>query len=171
MSHAAPGRVESGRAPVFGAPDHLAYGEDPRTVARDEYQKHLASVPLFSTCTKAQLQEIGRLADEVTVPAGHVLARQGDAGVELFIIVSGEATVTRDGAMVATLGPGAFVGELAVLTHAPRNADVVAATELDILVLTRGALGLLLDDVPGLAKQLLYAVLARLVPSEHATGV
>ena len=49
-------------------------------MARDEYLEHLAAVPLFSRCSKSQLQEIGRVADELTVKAGTVLARQGDIG-------------------------------------------------------------------------------------------
>ncbi len=135
-------------------------------MARDEYLEHLAAVPLFARCTKSQLQEIGRVADELTVPAGTVLARQGDVGMELFVIISGTATVTRDGQVVATLGRSSFVGELAVLARVPRNATVIAETDLDVLVLTPSGLNQLLDDVPGLAKQLLYEVVHRLAPTE-----
>jgi CRP-like cAMP-binding protein len=134
-------------------------------MARDEYLQHLAAVPLFARCTKSQLQEVGRVADELTVPAGTVLARQGDVGMELFVIVSGTASVTRDGQVVATLGRGQFVGELAVLARVPRNATVTADTDVDVLVLTPSGLDQLLDDVPGLAKQLLHEVVQRLAPS------
>ena len=132
-------------------------------MARDEYLQHLASVPLFSKCTKRQLEEIGEVATELILPAGKVLARQGDVGFEMFILLDGTASVTRDGQRVATLTAGDVVGELAVISGHPRNATVVAETELRILDLTHAGLDQLLDDIPGLAKHLLYEVTARLV--------
>ena len=54
-------------------------------MVRDEYLRYFASVPLFSNCTKGQLQEIGKVADDVDFPAGKVLARQGGVGFELLI--------------------------------------------------------------------------------------
>jgi CRP/FNR family cyclic AMP-dependent transcriptional regulator len=131
-------------------------------MARDALLQHLASVPLFSNCTKRQLQEIGMVATQMKLPAGKVLARQGEAGLELFILLDGTASVTRDGQRVATRTAGDVVGELAVLSHRPRNATVVAETELLTLVLTHAGLDQLLDDIPGLAKHLLYEVAARL---------
>jgi CRP/FNR family transcriptional regulator, cyclic AMP receptor protein len=131
-------------------------------MARDEYLQNLAAVPLFSRCSTAQLREIARVADELTVGPTTVLTRQGDIGVELFVIISGEATVTRDGQTIATIGAGDFVGELAVITRQPRTATVTAATELDLLVMTSRGLDQLLDDIPGLAKHLLYDVAERL---------
>ncbi len=131
-------------------------------MARDEYLEHLAAVPLFARCTKAQLQEIGRVADELNLPAGSVLTRQGDVGSQLFVIVGGTASVTRDDQLVATVGKGDFVGELAVLGRTPRNATVTADSELDVLVLTPAGFSQLLDDIPGLAKHVLYEVVGRL---------
>ncbi len=132
-------------------------------MARDAYLNHLAAVPLFAKCNTAQLREIGRVADELTVPEGTVLAREGAYGSELFVIVEGTARVTRDGAAIATVGPGGFVGELAVLSRTPRNATVTAETKMDVLVLTATGLSQLLDDIPGLAKHLLNEVVDRLV--------
>jgi len=132
-------------------------------MARDEYLQHLASVPLFSKCTKRQLEEIGKVATALILPAGKVLACQGDVGFEMFILLDGTASVTRDGQRVATLTAGDAVGELAVISGHPRNATVVAETELQILDLTHAGLDQLLDDIPGLAKHLLYEVTARLV--------
>jgi CRP/FNR family transcriptional regulator, cyclic AMP receptor protein len=136
--------------------------EERRSMARDEYVQHLAAVPLFSRCTKKQLVEIAKVADEVIVPAEELLASQGQVGRELFIILDGIASVTRDGQPVAMATSGDVVGELAVITGEPRNATVVAETDLRMLVLTRGGLNKLLDEIPGLAKQLLYDVTARL---------
>ena len=131
-------------------------------MARDEFLRHLAAVPLFSRCNKEQLKEIGRVADELFVPSGTVLTRQGDPGFQLFVILQGTATVTRDGKRIATIGPGQFVGELALLTNTPRTATVTGDTDLDLLVLTQAGLHQLLDDIPGLAKHLLFEVANRL---------
>ncbi len=132
-------------------------------MARDKYLEQLASVPLFSNCTKRQLQEIVQVATELNFPAGEVLVRQGDVGFEMFIILDGTVSVTRDGERVATLTAGDVVGELAVLSGHPRSATVVAETELHILDLTHPDFDRLLDDIPGLAKHLLYEVSVRLV--------
>jgi CRP-like cAMP-binding protein len=136
-------------------------------MARDEYLQLLASVPLFANCTKKQLQEIGRVATELDLPAGKVLARQGDVGFELLIVLSGTASVTRDGERVTTVAAGDVVGELAVISGHPRNATVVAETDVRVLELTHAGLDQLLDDIPGLAKHLLYEVSARLVAATH----
>jgi CRP/FNR family transcriptional regulator, cyclic AMP receptor protein len=135
-------------------------------VARDVYLKHLASIPLFASCHKRHLEEIAQVADEVVVESGAVLVRQGDVGMQLFIILDGTATATRDGARIATLGPGDFVGELAVLERGRRNATVTADSSLTVLVLTAAGLNQLLDDVPGLAKALLFAVAGRVAASD-----
>lgn len=132
---------------------------------RDDFLTGLASVPLFSKCTKRQLEEVGRVADALRFPAGEQLMRQGQPGRELVVVLEGTAEVWRDGEHVADVGPGGFVGEMAVLTAAPRNATVVAGTQLDVLVMTHRSLDQLLDDVPGLAKHLLYEVAERLAPS------
>jgi CRP/FNR family cyclic AMP-dependent transcriptional regulator len=138
-------------------------------MVRDEYSQYLAAVPLFSGCNKAQLIEIGRVADELTVSAGTLLTRQGTVGLELFVILSGTATVTRDEQAIAKISAGEFVGELAVITRKPRTATVVAETDLDVLVLTASGFSQLLDDIPGLAKHLLYEVATRL--SSDAPGL
>jgi len=130
-------------------------------MARDGYSDHLRSVPLFAHCTPKQLEEISRVADELRLPAGRTLVQQGDVGLELLIIIEGTAEVIRDGVVVNQVGPGSFIGEMAVLSDAPRNATVVAKTDISVLVLTRRGIDQLLDDVPGLAKQLLQEVVGR----------
>jgi CRP/FNR family transcriptional regulator, cyclic AMP receptor protein len=138
-------------------------------MARDENLKILSSIPLFASCNKRQLEEIAQVADEVTVEPGVALVRQGEIGRELFILVDGTATATKDGAPMGKLGSGDFVGELAVLAHGRRNATVTADSRLTVLVLTASGLAQLLDDVPGLAKSLLSTVVARLAKSASET--
>jgi len=131
-------------------------------MARDEYLKHLASIPLFSECDRKELVEIGNLATEIEIPAGREFIKEGDFAQEMVVIVEGTATVTKGGQKVATLGPGDVVGELALLRHRPRNATVTSDTKLGMLVIDSGAMDALLDDIPGLAKRMLKVVAARL---------
>jgi CRP/FNR family transcriptional regulator, cyclic AMP receptor protein len=131
-------------------------------MARDEYLKHLASIPLFAECDKKELVEIGKLATEIEIPAGREFIKEGEFAQEMIVIIEGTATVTRGGEKIATLGSGDVVGELALLQHRPRNATVTADTKLDILVIDSGAMDALLDDIPGLAKHLLKTVASRL---------
>lgn len=74
------------------------------------------------------------LGDRVGVEAGRVLARAGEFGREAFVIVRGRVAVRRDGEQVALLGPGDVAGELAVTGAIRRNADLVAATDAELIV-------------------------------------
>ncbi len=128
---------------------------------RDDYLDHLASVPLFSACSKRELQKIARAGDETAVKAGTTLMTQGEAGRECFIIISGRASVKRANRKVAALGPGDAVGELSLLDHGPRTATVVADDDLEVYVLGSRQFAGVLDDVPSLARKLMAALAAR----------
>lgn len=77
---------------------------------------------------------LASLGDRFTVPAGRALARAGEYGREAFVIVEGRVEVRRDGDLVATLGAGDVAGELAVTGAVRRNADLVAATPVELIV-------------------------------------
>ncbi|MBW3668858.1 MAG: cyclic nucleotide-binding domain-containing protein [Actinobacteria bacterium] len=126
------------------------------------YLEHLAGVPMFSACSRKQLEEIGRQAEEVDIPAGEVLIKQGASGRDFFVIVEGKATVTRDGKDVAVLGSGDFFGELALLDKAPRNATVTAASPMRVFLLTQPAFGGLLAAVPSLSHKVMVGMARRL---------
>jgi CRP-like cAMP-binding protein len=99
---------------------------------------------------------------EVSIEAGKVLVREGEPGHECFVIVTGSATVTRDGATVANLGPGAVVGELAPLTGGVRTATVTADSAMEVLVIAQREFNGLIEEVPGFAVQLLRNLAARM---------
>jgi CRP/FNR family cyclic AMP-dependent transcriptional regulator len=122
---------------------------------RTNHLQHLAEIPLFSALSKKDLARIAKASNEITVEPGHVLVDQGDAGRDAYVIVSGTATVKRNGRKVATLKPGDSVGELALLDHGPRTASVVADTPVTALVLTAREFSGVLEEVPGLAQKLL----------------
>ena len=135
----------------------------------DQYERRLGNVPLFWACTKQDLRAIARLADSDTCRAGEVLVKEGRRGNELFVIVEGTAAVTRDGEDVATLGPGDYFGELAVLRPAPRTATVTATTDMELLIVTSRELAILLADVPLFARKLLSGMAARIQDADgHA---
>jgi CRP-like cAMP-binding protein len=123
---------------------------------------HLAEVPLFSACSKKDLQQVARRAEDVRVETGKVLVNEGSAGAEFFVIVEGNAKVTRHGQEVATLGPGDFFGDLALLDRAPRNATITAATPMELVVLGQREFSALIDEVPGFAHKLLAGLARRL---------
>jgi CRP-like cAMP-binding protein len=95
----------------------------------------LKVLPWFAGCTDAQLTELASLCEQLAIDAGEVILREGRLGRELFVIVDGTVTVTRQGAVVNVLGPGDYFGELGAIEAAPRNATVTATTALDVLVI------------------------------------
>ena len=97
--------------------------------------KDLKSVPLFAGLSKRERELVARFADETDVPAGKVLTKEGGPSKEFFVITSGSATVTRDGAKVGHLAPGDFFGEIGILRSEPRTATVTADTPMRLLVL------------------------------------
>jgi CRP/FNR family transcriptional regulator, cyclic AMP receptor protein len=134
---------------------------------KNEFVKHLAEVPLFRACTTKDLVTIAKRAEDLAVPAGKTLITEGSVGAqEFFVIVDGKASVTRKGKKVATLGPGDYFGELALLDRAPRNATVTAATDMEVVVLAQRDFASVVDEVPGLARKLLAAMARRLRESD-----
>ena len=117
---------------------------------------------LFSGLSKRELKTVARLLTPVKVAQGTVLTREGDLGREAMYIASGTASVERDGDKVATLGPGEFFGELALLTGAPRVAMVTAETDMLIGALSRQEFASLLDASPRIAQKILVDAVRRL---------
>ena len=122
----------------------------------------LREIPIFSELSKKELRTVGRLMTEIDVREGRSLTKEGEVGREFMIIVEGEAVVRRGGRKVATLGPGDFLGELAVLSGAPRTADVIAATPMRLQTLNRREFMSLLDESASLAKKILIGAVKRL---------
>jgi CRP/FNR family transcriptional regulator, cyclic AMP receptor protein len=117
--------------------------------------EHVAQVPMFAACTKRELQTISKLSTQRDVPAGKTLTRQGQPGQEFVIILEGTASATRNGRRVATLGPGDYFGEIALLDPGERTATVVAETPMLIAVVTPNEFGQMIDEVPPLAHKIM----------------
>lgn len=129
--------------------------------APDPKLELIRGVPLFADCGKRDLEEVGRVADEIDVPAGKVLIRQGATGDAFLIVVEGSLSVARDGNVVARLGPGDFVGEIALVDGGPRTATVTAEVPSRLLVVGHREFHSLLDAHPSLERQVLLALARR----------
>ena len=122
----------------------------------------LKSVPLFAGCSKAELRELALTADEVDLRKGAILTREGRPGHEFVVIVDGTARVTRAGRTLADLGPGDWVGEIALLTKSVRTATVTATSPVRALVITDRAFRRVVDAMPSIAVKVLTSVADRL---------
>jgi CRP-like cAMP-binding protein len=129
---------------------------------RDQYLKHLGEVPMFRALSKKDLSLVARLAENQLVKAGYVLVHEGKRESQFYLIVEGQAKVTRGKKTVATLGPGEYFGELALLDPGPRNASVTAVTDMEVLELGSRQFGGLLEEVPSIARKLLAGLAQRL---------
>jgi CRP-like cAMP-binding protein len=124
----------------------------------DQKVTALSKVPLFASCVPKEMAAIGQLADEVSVPAGKVIAQEGSAAHEFFVIVDGSVDISKKGKVVRTLGPGEFFGELAMLGKVARTATATAATPTSLLVMAHREFTTLLVDHPGIQEKVLRTV-------------
>jgi CRP/FNR family transcriptional regulator, cyclic AMP receptor protein len=129
---------------------------------RQERVELLRGVQLFSGCSTTELRRIASLTTEIAVEAGKVLTKRGEPGLEFFIIIEGEANATRKGVDLATLGPGSFFGELALLDGGQRTATVVAETDMRLLVLSRSEFNELHRTAPSVSKKMILELGVRL---------
>ncbi len=125
-------------------------------------EQQLESIELFGELTGKERKSVSRLMTNVTVKPGRDLMVEGSVGREFVIILEGEATVRRAGRIVARVGAGDFLGELAVIAGVPRTATVTADTEMNISVLNRREFSSLLDEQPKLARKVLVGAVKRL---------
>ena len=119
-------------------------------------------VPLFQGLSSRELGEVAGLADEIDLPAGRKLTNEGRSGKEFVIIVDGVADVTRGGKTINKLGPGDFLGEIALVTGKPRTATVTTRSPATLLVLSAQAFRSLLSAMPSIQAKVLNTLAARL---------
>ena len=124
----------------------------------------IRSVPLFARCSRSELAELTKIADEIDVPEGKVLTREGERGNEFFVLLEGGAAVRRGGLKVNTLEPGDFFGEIALVSSSPRTAPVCTTSPSRLLVITGASFRQLLDHSPRIQLRVLQALADRLAP-------
>ena len=125
----------------------------------------IRGVPLFASASKQELGEIASIADEIDLPEGKVLIKEGDTGREFFVLIEGTAEVARGGKKVASIGPGDFFGEIALISRTPRNATITTTSPVRALVITDRAFRQLLDHSPQIQIGVLSALAERLAPT------
>ena len=124
-------------------------------------ESKLKNVGLFAGLSRAELTRLAGVTDEVVVPAGTRLIHEGTFAHEFLLIEAGDAEVRRAGELLATLGPGDFAGEMAVMADARRNATVTASSELTAIVMTARDLRRVAKEMPSVAEQIDAAIVAR----------
>lgn len=122
----------------------------------------LGACPLFRGVGADGLTMLASVATEVSFPAGHVIARQGEIGTGFFVVVEGAVRVVHDGVVLARLGPGDFFGELSVLDGRPRNAMVAAESPTTCIAIATWDFESALLANPAVALAILRGVATRL---------
>ena len=122
----------------------------------------LARVPLFSGLSARDLNTIASVAEERDVAAGTVLTEQGAAGDEFFIVADGEVAIEVSGQEVRRLGPGDFLGEIALVFGGKRTATATAAQPTHLYVLGEAAFTTLLKSQPRIEDKILTSVSERM---------
>ncbi len=133
-----------------------------RRLTQNTKAEALKRAPLFEGLSKKELNELARVTEDVQVPAGTVLCKEGRLGREFYVIVEGRVEVTRGGTPVATREEGDFVGEIALLTTTRRTATVTATTPLRCLILMRGDFRRVLDANRRIERKVMEALAERL---------
>lgn len=105
---------------------------------------------------------VAAMCDEVALEQGEVLFETGEVGDSMFVIVSGEVEVVRGGSVIARLGEGECVGEMAALDWEPRSATVRATAPTHLVRLERNDLMDLLTDYPELVRSLARVLVERI---------
>ena len=137
-------------------------------MATKDIVDRLSHVPLFSDCSKRDLQTVARVVRTIPHKKGTVIAREGDPGVGLFVIMDGTAQVSIGGKKRVNLGPGDFFGEIALLDGGPRTATVTATSDVQLLGLTEWVFRGLMVEHPSIALKTLQQMAGRLRAATNA---
>jgi CRP-like cAMP-binding protein len=122
----------------------------------------LAGIPLFEGFSTEELDRTAQLGQRIEVPAGTVLVDQGDPGTFCYVVISGSADVYVSGEYIASSGPGAMIGEMALIDHRPRTATVVSSGPMVLLRFDTLAFKALLEELPKAAERVHAVLGARL---------
>jgi CRP/FNR family cyclic AMP-dependent transcriptional regulator len=133
-------------------------------LGKDGKVELIKGVPLFSKLKKKELEEVAHIADELDLPKGKVMAEEGDRGREFFVLLEGEADVTKGDTSINTMREGDFFGEIALVTEMPRTASVTATTEVRVLVITERDFRALLKHSPEVGRGVAEALAERIAP-------
>lgn len=123
----------------------------------------LKRAPLFQGLSRKELVALAKVSEDLELPAGRVLCREGEVGQEFFVLVDGEVEVTRKRKKMAIRGGGEFFGEIALLEQTPRMATVKTKTPVRLFVLNARDFRRLVDENPSVERKVLRALARRVV--------
>ncbi|HEY5190133.1 MAG TPA: cyclic nucleotide-binding domain-containing protein [Solirubrobacteraceae bacterium] len=106
----------------------------------------LTAIPIFSELSETEAKRLAAFATETSAAEGQILMKEGDYSVELIAVEEGTADVIQNGKTIASLGPGALIGEMGLLEHRPRNADVIASSPMRLIKLTHWEIRRMSED-------------------------
>jgi CRP/FNR family transcriptional regulator, cyclic AMP receptor protein len=133
-----------------------------------DVRDQLSKAPLFSGLSKKLMHTLSATANDRSYAAGDTIVKEGEKSVGFYFIVDGSVNVEKGGKVVATLGPGKFFGEMALLDEQPRTASIRAATRSRCLVLYSWEFWSSVGNDPGALRALLKEMVARLRSSAPA---
>ena len=128
----------------------------------------LASVSLFAGLSEAELAELADWFDTETVGEGRKLTGEGASGYSFYVLADGSAAVTVDDLQVATLAPGDFFGEMAIIGDGRRSATVTTTSPSRLFVMFGTEFRRLQQAHPQVADALEAAVATRRAENERA---
>ena len=133
--------------------------------------EQLRTVPALSGLNARQLSKLVRLVDVVNVKPGQLLTQEGKFGQQAFIVLDGSAEVIISGNLRRTVGPGEFIGEMAMIDRQPRSATVVAKTPMRLAVIGPTSWSAFMDE-PGVSRAVAVQLARRLrlADQEHFEG-
>ena len=134
-------------------------------LGKDRKVELIRTVPLFAHCSRRELAAVASLADEIDLPKGKEIIREGERGREFFVFLEGSVDVIRRGKKVATLSDGDFAGEIALVSRIPRTATVKTTAPTRALVVTDQAFRGLLRRSPEIQLKVLEALAERIEPA------
>lgn len=133
----------------------------------DEKTDLLRRIPLFAGLGRKELAELATLADEIEVPDGRALTTEGASGHEFFIVLDGHVSVEIGGQQVNELGPGDFLGEIALVDGRPRSASTRVVGDTRLLVIGHREFHQLMADFPSVQSAVLQALAERVRQNEQ----
>jgi CRP/FNR family transcriptional regulator, cyclic AMP receptor protein len=114
----------------------------------------LKEIPIFSHLSDEEAKRLAAFATETSVAEGQILMKQGDYSTELIGIEEGTADVIQDGEKIASLKDGDLIGEMGLLQHEPRNADVIATSPMRVMKLTHWEIRRMSEDTLNRIKEI-----------------
>lgn len=157
-------------SPLVAACAQLGSGEPFTPDSAQSRLAILAPMPLFAHCTERELRAVAQSTRPRQFPKGTTVFEQGQPGTELYLVISGQIAIVKNGRTIVTLGAGSNFGEMAMLDEPSRSASARAVEDSELMVIPRDAFFAMLKGNPMLAVKILWNMLLRLSARLRATS-